>query len=134
MRRETGQLINLLRHAAINLLGVAKGKTILSIVDQSDLDVKIPRSQWQWIQIPLCNAFLDVLKEKPGLLPQCSDAGWFHGAVKLIACDDDRSAELYKAAVSKLGEVYPGAKLEACEAADVSSSPRVLNILKTCGS
>ena len=38
-----------------------------------------------------------MLKEKPGSLPECSD----------------------RSAVSKNGEVYPGAKLEACEAADL---------------
>jgi len=30
--------------------------------------------------------------------------------VEVIACDDERSAELNKAAVSNIGEVYPGAK------------------------
>ena len=31
---------------------------------------------------------------------------------------------MYKAAVSKVGQVYPGANLEACEAADMPSRPR----------
>jgi len=39
----------------------------------------------------------------------------------LIACEDERSAALYKAAIKKVGEVYPGAKLAVCEAADIPS-------------
>jgi len=42
----------------------------------------------------------------------------------LIACEDERSAVLYKAAINKVGEVYPGAKLAVCEAADIPSRPR----------
>ena len=67
--------------------------------------------------VALYNTFLNVLKEVPGLLAECTEAGWFQRAVKLIAFDDARSAELYKAAVSKVGQVYPGANLEACQAA-----------------
>jgi len=46
------------------------------------------------------------------------------GNVKLIACEDERSAALYKAAINKVGEVYPGAKLAVCEAAAIPSRPR----------
>jgi len=42
----------------------------------------------------------------------------------LIACEDERSAALYKAAINKVGEVYPGAKLVVCETADIPSRPR----------
>jgi len=37
----------------------------------------------------------------------------------VVACEDERSAALYK-----VGEFYPGAKLAACEAADIPSLPR----------
>jgi len=43
--------------------------------------------------------------------PHCTDAGWYQGNVKLITCEDERSAALYNAAINKVGEVYPGAKL-----------------------
>jgi len=33
------------------------------------------------------------------------------GQVKVVACDGQRSADLYKQATSKLGEVYEGAKM-----------------------
>ena len=40
---------------------------------------------------------------------ECTDAGLFQGAVKLIACDNDRSDELYKAAfVQTRLHVYRG--------------------------
>jgi len=41
----------------------------------------------------------------------------------LIACEGERSAALYKAAINK---VYPGAKLAVCEAADIPSRPRAM--------
>ena len=56
-----------------------------------------------------------------GAVVRDADAVWFQGAVKLIACYDDRSTELYKAVVSRVEEVYLGAKLEA---AYVPSRPR----------
>ena len=60
--------------------------------------------------------FLIVLKEMPGPLPECTDAGWFQRAVKLIACDDDRLAKLYKAAVSKT-------KAMRCPSATLNKAP-----------
>jgi len=46
------------------------------------------------------------------------------GNEKLIACEDERSAALYKAAINKVGEVYLAVKLAAGEAADTPSRPR----------
>ncbi|KAL7724409.1 hypothetical protein ACLKA6_008756 [Drosophila palustris] len=65
-----------------------------------------------------------MLDSEPGPPPICKDVGWYQGNVKVIACDDERSAELYKAAVSKIGEVYPGAKLVAIDWKDVPVRPR----------
>jgi len=42
----------------------------------------------------------------------------------LIACEDERSAALYKAAINKVGGVYSGAKLSVCEATDIPYRPR----------
>lgn len=33
----------------------------------------------------------------------------------MIACDDVRSAQLYKAAIAKVGEIYTGARLIAVD-------------------
>ena len=57
--------------------------------------------------------FLDVIDSNPGPSPGCSDAGWYQGHTKLIACSDLRSVELYKEAISWIGEVWPGAWLAA---------------------
>ncbi|XP_037927424.1 uncharacterized protein LOC119661966 [Teleopsis dalmanni] len=46
------------------------------------------------------------------------------GQVKLVACKDARSVALYKAAVSKVGEIWPGARLEAVDKKDIPSRPR----------
>jgi len=52
------------------------------------------------------------------------DAGWYQGSVKVVACDSQRSADLYKQATSKLGEVYEGANIVALDWCDVPSRPR----------
>jgi len=44
--------------------------------------------------------------------------------VKLIACEVERLAALYKPAINKVGEVSPGVKLAVCEAADIPGRPR----------
>jgi len=90
---------------------VVKDRKIIGVIDQSDEGGKIPRNQWG-------------LDENPRPPPDCTDAGWYQGNVKLIACEDERSAALYKAAINKVGEVYPGAKLAVCGAADIPSRPR----------
>jgi len=41
------------------------------------------------------------------------DAGWYQGSAKVGACDSQRSADLYKQATSKLGEVYEAANIVA---------------------
>ncbi|XP_043062859.1 uncharacterized protein LOC122319539 [Drosophila yakuba] len=62
-----------------------------------------------------------MLAKEPGPLPVCKDVGCFQGSVKVIACDDERSAELYKAAVKELRE---GAGLVALSWSDVPCRPR----------
>jgi len=52
------------------------------------------------------------------------DAGWYQGGVKVVACDSQRSADMYKEATSKLGEVYEGANIVALDWCDVPSRPR----------
>jgi len=52
------------------------------------------------------------------------DAGWYQGSVKVVACDSQRSADMYTQATSKLGEVYEGANISALDWCDVPSRPR----------
>jgi len=72
-------------------------------------------TNWVWLDEPLRQWPLKVLDENPGPPPYCTDAGWYQSNVKLIACEDERSAALYQAAINKVGEVYTGAKLAVCD-------------------
>ncbi|XP_030562229.1 uncharacterized protein LOC115763687 [Drosophila novamexicana] len=102
---------------------VARGRKIIGVIDNSHPDGKIPRNQWGWIQASMASVALEVLRNNPGLPPSCTDIGWFQGTTKLIACDNDRSALLYKEAITKIGEVYPGAQLEVIDVQDIPSRP-----------
>lgn len=125
---------------------VARDRIIIAVLDQNDPEGKIPKDQWKWVQFALTTVALDVLCSNPGPPPSCTDAGWYQGQIKMIACDDERSVVLYKAAVSMIGEVYPGAKLIAVDKKDIPSRPRarvwipaaltepgkIMQLIKTC--
>jgi len=64
------------------------------------------------------------VREKPGTSPCCIDAGWYQGSVKVVACDGQRSADLYKEATSKLGEANERANIVALDWCDVPCRPR----------
>ena len=65
-----------------------------------------------------------VLGEMPGPPPICNDAGWLQGPIKLIAFGDMRSVECYKAALKKVGEVWPGVILDVVKKKDIKPRPR----------
>ncbi|KAL7725316.1 hypothetical protein ACLKA6_012645 [Drosophila palustris] len=101
---------------------IAKERVLVGVLDQGN--AAIPRNQWKWVETALATACFELLEQEPGPPPVCKDVGWFQGNVKVIACNDERSAELYKTAVSNIGEVYPGAKLVAVNWKDVPVRPR----------
>ncbi|KAM8718252.1 hypothetical protein ACLKA7_000954 [Drosophila subpalustris] len=101
---------------------IAKERILIGVLDQGNADGRIPRNQWKWVETALATRCFEMLDSEPGPPPICKDVGWYQGNVKVI--DDERSAELYKAAVSKIGEVYPGAKLVAIDWKDVPVRPR----------
>ncbi|XP_036214324.1 uncharacterized protein [Bactrocera oleae] len=103
---------------------VARNRIVIGVLDEGDPEGRIPRAQWKWVQAALTNVALEVLLSNPGPPPSCADAGWYQGQIKMIACDDERSVALYKAAIAKVGEVYPGAKLVAVDKKDIPSRPR----------
>lgn len=103
---------------------VAKDSLIWAVVDRSNPDGAISVDNWRSVRIELLRVFMDVMERNPGPTPCCRDAGWYKGRVKLIACADQRSADLYKLAISSLGEVWPGAKLEAVPKDQIPSRPR----------
>ncbi|KAL7723990.1 hypothetical protein ACLKA6_001959 [Drosophila palustris] len=85
---------------------IAKERVLVGVLDQGN--AAIPRNQWKNLDLPL----------------SAKTSAGSRGNVKVIACDDERSAELYKTAVSNIGEVYPGAKLVAVNWKDVPVRPR----------
>ncbi|KAL7725892.1 hypothetical protein ACLKA6_000659 [Drosophila palustris] len=103
---------------------MAKERILIGVLDQGNPDGRIPRSQWKWVETALAVSCFEMLEKEPGPPPVCKDIGWYQGTVKVIACDDNRSAELYKAAVANLGEVYPAAKLVAVDWTEVPVRPR----------
>lgn len=125
---------------------VVKDNRVMAIINRGDEDGTIPRGQWAWIVAKLAGVCKQVLEEMPGSPPSCSDAGWYQGRVKLVSFGDDRSVALYRAAISKVGEVFPGAKLDVVSIHDIPSRPRahvwipaipatadgVLDVLRTC--
>ena len=49
--------------------------------------------------------------------------------MKLIVCMDQYSVDLYKLAISSLGEAWPGAKLEVVNAEDIPQRPRARTVV-----
>lgn len=103
---------------------VAKDRKVIGIIDKSNPEGKIQHNQWSKVVSAMAGVTMAIIKENPGPPPAFKDAGWFQGTIKIIACEDDRSVMLFKAAISKVGEAYPGAKLEVCDAHDIPSRPR----------
>lgn len=103
---------------------VVKGSFVMAVVDKGDEYGTIPKNKWSLVKDLLAKVFFSVLEEMPGPPPSCRDAGWYQGRVKLVALADERSVELYKAAIGKLGEVWPGAKLDVVHKHDIPSRPR----------
>jgi len=69
---------------------VVKVRKIIGVIDQSDEGGRIPRNHWGLVRRVLASVAL--LDENPGPPPDCTDEGWYQGNVKLIACEDERSA------------------------------------------
>lgn len=103
---------------------VTRDRIVIGVLDRGSKDGQIPRDRWRKVENELQDRFLQVFESIGGLPPICEDAGWHQGGVKAIACQDVRSAILYKKAVASLGEVYPEAQLEAVDWNKVPSKPR----------
>ena len=61
----------------------------------------------------LHDVFLEAIEPNSGSSAVCRDAGWFQGYIKLIGCSGLHYMELHKAPISRIGEVWPGASLDA---------------------
>lgn len=72
----------------------------------------------------MMGVFWKILSENPGAPPQCDDAGWYQGHVKLMACVDERSALLLKLAIGAIGEIWEGARLDVVLVSEIPRRPR----------
>lgn len=103
---------------------VLEGQIVVAVINESDPDGNILPEMWGKIEVRLAKIFLPLLEEYPGSAPCCRDGGWHQGRVKLIACADRRSVELYGLAISRIGEVWPGAKLKVVMKEEIPNRPR----------
>jgi hypothetical protein len=103
---------------------IVKSHYIWAVIDRGHPDGSITATNWRRVEMALTTAYLGVLQRNPGTPPQCLNAGWHQGHIKLTACADQRSADLYKQAVSELGELWPGAQIEVVAREDIPSRPR----------
>ncbi|KAH8321122.1 hypothetical protein KR074_010175, partial [Drosophila pseudoananassae] len=88
-------------------------------------ELKVPKDIWRRVVNELHGRFVEEMLRCGGPPPECEDAGWYQGSVKVIACQDAKSVETYKRMVASLGEVYPGAKLVAVDWDEIPRKPRV---------
>ena len=93
-------------------------------MDRSQEDGSISLANWRKVDKALASIFLKIMRENPGIAPTCRDGGWHRNYVKLTACADPRSLFLYRKAISGIGEVWPGAKLEVITKEEIPCRPR----------
>ncbi|XP_043862626.1 uncharacterized protein LOC122756601 [Drosophila santomea] len=100
---------------------IAKKRILLGVVDKNDPSDRIPRKKWKWVEAALATKCFEILAKEPGPLLSAKTVG----GVKVIACDDERSAELYKAAVKEPGEVI-------WIPASIKAPDQILTMLQRC--
>lgn len=103
---------------------VVKGSLVMAVINRGDKDGTIPRDKWSLVETKLNEIYCKLLENMPDLLPTTADAGWYQGRAKLVRFVDERSAAMFKVAISQVGEIWPGAKLEVVEKHDIPSQPR----------
>lgn len=103
---------------------VVKDNLVRAVIDRSQAEGTIPPEKWKLVEKALAKSYREFLSKNPGPPAACFDAGWYQGRVKLVACDDQRSADLYRLAISELGELWPGSRLEVVTKDLIPSRPR----------
>ncbi|KAH8266717.1 hypothetical protein KR026_008680, partial [Drosophila bipectinata] len=71
---------------------VTKGRTLIGVLDKGSKDGLIPNELWRRVVNELHGRFVEEMLRSGGPPPECGDAGWYQGSVKVIACQDARSA------------------------------------------
>ncbi|KAH8245683.1 hypothetical protein KR032_003623, partial [Drosophila birchii] len=112
------------QHSNRSFAEVTRGKTLIGVLDKGSKDGFIPKDLWRRVVNELHGRFVEEMLRCGGPPPECEDAGWYQGSVKVIACQDAKSVETYKRMVASLGEVYPGAELVAVDWDEIPSKPR----------
>ena len=103
---------------------VVKDKIMLGLVDRGSANGFIQKSRWPGVRQALNANIVPFIREHKCAIPCTTEAGWYQGQIKAMACDDVESANIFKRMVAGLGEVYPGAKIEALNWEDLPSFPR----------
>ena len=103
---------------------VAKGALVLGVMDSNNPNASTLKNNWRLVTRTLSSNFMKVLRDNPGPPPTCREIGWYQNSIRMVQCDDNRSAMLYKLAISQLGEVWPGASLKAVDRKDLPVRPR----------
>jgi len=108
---------------SVSFAEITKDHILLGLIDKGNPEGRTPRNKWKVVESHLSLICLRMVREKPGASPCCMDAGWYQGSAKVVASDSQRSADLYKQATSKFGEVYEGANIVELDWCDVPSRP-----------
>ncbi|XP_036317726.1 uncharacterized protein LOC118732715, partial [Rhagoletis pomonella] len=101
----------------------ARESLVRAVIDRNAFDGGITQQNWDLVTRKLWAVYREVLRDNVGPPPFCSDAGWLRG-VKMIKCADERSAQLYKAAINKIGEPWPGARLDVVKREEIPNRPK----------
>ena len=86
---------------------------MVGLVNKGSENGFIEKSRWPGIKEALHINFVSFLLEHKCGAPRITEAGWYQGQIKAMACADMESANICKRMVAALGEIYPGAKIEA---------------------
>ena len=97
---------------------MVKGHRRVAVIDRADNNGTITPDKWRKVEAKLNIVYLDI---------RFHDGGWFQGQVKLIVYTDQLSVDLYKLAISRIGEAWPGAKLEVVNEEDIPQRSRARN-------
>ncbi|XP_036320567.1 uncharacterized protein LOC118735071 [Rhagoletis pomonella] len=103
---------------------VAKDHLILAVMDRGHPEGNLTADNWRSVLVGLCRVYKEILRKNPGPAPTVRDAGLYQGRIKLVSCADERSARLYKEAISSLGELWPSADLVAVHRDEIPCKPR----------
>lgn len=104
---------------------VLRDQLTVAVIDRSDEDGKISFDNWKKVETQLASKFLQMMKDNQ--VPAATrivDKGWHRNAVKIVACADEKSLEVYKLVISSLGEIWPGAQLDVVPRDQIPSRPR----------